>query len=99
MGLILEKVTQSKLKNKLMIDHFVMVGGHHIWTPGMELRVAQDFVDYVDNDQTQPARSAGPGIGAPELEHAEQSDHSQDLVSALFLIEIICQHRHQVPDK
>ena len=25
MGLILEKVTQSKLKNKLMIDHFVMV--------------------------------------------------------------------------
>ena len=37
----------------------------------MELRVAQDTVDYVDNDQT---RSAQPGIGAPELgpEHAEQ---------------------------
>ena len=67
----------------------------------MELRVAQDVVDYVDNDQTQPARSAEPGIGAPELgtEHAEQSDHSQHLVSALFLIEIICQYRHQVPDK
>ena len=49
-------------------------GGHHIWTPGMELRVAQDIVDYVDNDQTQSTRSAEPGIGAPELgtEHAEQ---------------------------
>ena len=70
------------------------LSGHPIWSPDMWLRVAHDGVDEVDNDQTQPWHRSYRASS----QSTQGSDHTYHLDSALFLIEIICQFRHQVPD-